>query len=183
MSGRRPSRSITASPILIGAVTILVVVVAVFLAYNANNGLPFAPTYTLHVRLSDAANLVKGNDVRIAGTRVGVVSKITPVSDSATGAVSADLTVKLQKSVAPLGADTSALVRARSALGEKYLELTPGTSARKLADGATLPLANAHPTPVQIDDLLNMFDAPTRRANQVNLVTFGDTFAGRGVQL
>ena len=183
MSGRRASRSITASPMLVGAVTILVVVVAVFLAYNANNGLPFAPTYTLHVRVPDAANLVKGNDVRIAGTRVGTVSAIAPVSDPATGAVSADLTLKLDKSVQPLAADTTALVRARSALGEKYLELTPGSAARKLADGATLPLANARPTPVQIDDLLNMFDAPTRRANQVNLVTFGDAVAGRGIQL
>ena len=30
---------------LIGAATTLVVIVAVFLAYNANNGLPFVPTY------------------------------------------------------------------------------------------------------------------------------------------
>ena len=36
--------SIAASPTLVGAVTVLVVVVAVFLAYQANNGLPFVPT-------------------------------------------------------------------------------------------------------------------------------------------
>ena len=47
---------------------------AVFLAYNANNGLPFVPTYQLKADVPSAANLVKGNDVRIGGARVGVVN-------------------------------------------------------------------------------------------------------------
>ena len=42
----RRRASIAANPMLIGAATMLVVIVAVFLAYNANNGLPFVPTYT-----------------------------------------------------------------------------------------------------------------------------------------
>ena len=42
---RRGNTSIAANPVLIGAATTLVVVVAVFLAYNANTGLPFIPTY------------------------------------------------------------------------------------------------------------------------------------------
>ena len=36
--------SAAANPVLIGAVTVLVTTVAVFLAYNANQGLPFVPT-------------------------------------------------------------------------------------------------------------------------------------------
>ena len=63
---------------LIGAATTLVVIVAVFLAYNANSGLPFVPTYELKVEVPNAANLVKGNDVRIGGTRVGAVATIAP---------------------------------------------------------------------------------------------------------
>jgi hypothetical protein len=44
-AGRRRARaSVVASPVLVGAVTTLVVVVAVFLAYNANAGLPLVPT-------------------------------------------------------------------------------------------------------------------------------------------
>ncbi len=35
--------------ILIGAITVLVAIVAVFLAYNANSGLPFVPTYNVNV--------------------------------------------------------------------------------------------------------------------------------------
>ena len=41
---------------LIGAATVLVVIVAVFLAYNANNGLPFVPTYQIRVEVPNAPN-------------------------------------------------------------------------------------------------------------------------------
>ena len=75
---RRGQASIVANPVLVGAVTTLVTVVAVFLAYNANNGLPFVPTYELKADVPNAANLVKGNEVRIGGSRVGVVSAIAP---------------------------------------------------------------------------------------------------------
>ncbi len=53
---------------LVGATTVLVVIVAVFLAYNANNGLPFVPTTQLKVDVSNGSNLVQGNDVREGGS-------------------------------------------------------------------------------------------------------------------
>jgi len=177
---RRSSRSIAGTPLLIGAVTVLVVIVAVFLSYNANNGLPFVPTYDLHVQLADANSLQVGNEVRIGGTRVGVVSSESPHQNPHTGAVNAVITVKLSKSIEPLPVDTTAIVRDRSALGEKYLQLVPGTSTRTLADGATLPLANATPQPVEIDQVLNMFNPPTRAAEQTQLEEYGNAFAGRG---
>ena len=62
---------IAGNPVLIGAATILVVLVAVFLAYNANQGLPFVPTYSLKAEVPSAAALVRGNEVRIGGSRVG----------------------------------------------------------------------------------------------------------------
>jgi hypothetical protein len=46
---RRRSNSLAGSPLLIGAITTLIVVVAVFLSYNANNGLPFTPTEDIKV--------------------------------------------------------------------------------------------------------------------------------------
>ena len=71
--------NLTASPVLVGAVTLLVTLVAVYLSYNANSGLPFVPTYDLKADVPNSANLVRGNDVRIGGARVGTVSKISPV--------------------------------------------------------------------------------------------------------
>jgi ABC-type transporter Mla subunit MlaD len=79
VSRRRGGASIAGSPVLIGALTTLIVIVAVFLSYNANSGLPFVPTYDVSVELPDAANLVEGNEVRIGGFRVGAIDKITPV--------------------------------------------------------------------------------------------------------
>ena len=76
MSPRRTSATLTASPVLVGAVTVLVTIVAVFLSYNANTGLPFVPTYDLKANLPNGAQLVKGFEVRIGGARVGQVSKI-----------------------------------------------------------------------------------------------------------
>ena len=37
--------------------------------------------------------------------------------------------------------------------------------------------------PVELDEVFNMFDAPTRRASQGNLKGFGDALAGRGADL
>ena len=79
MSPRRSRAALTASPVLVGAVTVLVTIVAVFLSYNANTGLPFVPTYDLKANLPNASQLVQGFDVRIGGARVGQVSKIEPM--------------------------------------------------------------------------------------------------------
>ncbi len=78
MKKRRGSR-ISASPVLVGAITAVIAVVSIFFSYNANKGLPFVPTYEVKVELPSAASLVSGNEVRIAGVRVGIVkSKSRP---------------------------------------------------------------------------------------------------------
>ena len=64
---------------MVGAITTLIVIVAVFLAYNANNGLPFVPVYRVSVDVPNAARLVPNNEVRIGGNRVGVVESIDAV--------------------------------------------------------------------------------------------------------
>jgi phospholipid/cholesterol/gamma-HCH transport system substrate-binding protein len=179
---RRGSASIAANPVLIGAATTLVIIVAVFLAYNANSGLPFVPTYELKTRVPNAANLVKGNDVRIGGTRVGAVTDISPET-AKDGSVSALLTLKLETTVKPLPVDSTVLIRPRSALGLKYVEIAKGTSSRGFQDGATVPLRNATPEPVEIDEVIGTFDDKTRAASQSNLTEFGNAFAGRGRDL
>ena len=178
----RRGTSIAANPVLIGAATTLVVIVAVFLAYNANSGLPFVPTYDIKVQVPNAAGLVKGNDVRVGGTRVGIVSAITPRT-LPNGKVVAVLSLKLDTTVKPLPVDTTIIVRPRSALGLKYVQLTRGSSQKGWDQGTTVSLANAHPKPVEIDQFFNMFDDATRRASQGNLTNFGNGLAGRGADL
>ena len=179
---RKGTASIVASPVLVGAVTTLIVIVAVFLAYNANNGLPFVPTYDVWAQLPSGANLVKGNEVRVGGFRVGVVDKIVPQYDPGLHKTIARIHMKLDKSVQPLAKNTTLTVRQRSALGLKYVQITPGQSAQTYRAGDTIPLKFAG-NPVEIDDVFGTFDKPTREASQGSLQGFGDAFAGRGESL
>lgn len=170
------------SPVLVGAVTVLVVIVAVFLAYNANNGLPFVSTYDLKARLPNADALLKANEVRIGGARVGVVKSVVPVQLK-DGGVEAEVTLSLDKSAEPIPNDSTLEVRPKSPLGLKYLQITPGTSKVGFKAGETIPVRYATPEPGDIDKFFDMFNAPTRKAIQRNLAGFGNALAGRGPQL
>src|SRR5215217_4609941 len=120
MRNRSGISGVASNPILVGAVTVLVVIVAVFLAYNANNGLPFVSTYDLRARVPNANALVKGNEVRIGGSRVGVVRGVSPVQ-LPNGEVAAELDLRLDKSAEPLPSNSTMIIRPKSPLGLKYL--------------------------------------------------------------
>ena len=182
MKRRGPAATLAASPTLVGAVTVMIVILAVFLAYNANTGLPFVPTYRISAEVPDADLLVPGNEVRVGGVRVGLIETIEPLQHE-DGSVSARLDMKLDPDVEPLPVDSRIIVRARSALGLKYLEIVQGDSPDGYAQGAVIPLSSAHPEPVDIDEFLGMFNDPTREAIQRNLVEFGNALAARGPDL
>ncbi len=181
MNPRRRS-SLAASPLLIGGLTVLIAAVAVYISYNANNGLPFTPTYQIKAELPEAYGLQKGNEVRLAGDRVGIVSALTPRENPATGRVTAIISLKLEKHAGPLPVDTHTRVESVSTIGLKYLELIRGHSHTMLPEGATIP-ASQSGEPVQIQDFFNMFDKRTRIAIAQNDDNFGDGFAGRGLGL
>jgi virulence factor Mce-like protein len=167
--------------VLVGAITVLIVTVSVFLAYSANKGLPFVPTYDLSATLPSASNLVEGNEVRVGGFRVGVVDRIGTTTKIVAGQPKSVATIhmKLDKKVEPLSIDTHILIRQRSALGLKYVQLTPGTSRTTFKPGDTMPLSHAS-LPVELDDFLNTFDERTRQGTRDALTGFGTSFAGRG---
>lgn len=177
MRGRRAS-SVGANPVFIGAVTALVVLAAVLLAYNANKGLPFVPTFEIKVDTPNAVRLVEGNEVREGGFRIGQVTKIAPVKTDGGGS-GAQLTLKLDKSAAPVPADSTVRIRPRSALGLKYVELVRGTSGNELEEGEVIS-TRAGAVPPELDDFFAIFDEPTR-ANVENVLDyFGTALAGRG---
>src|SRR5688500_889661 len=116
MTPRRSTASIVASPVLVGAVTVLVTVVAVVLAYSANQGLPSVPTYDLSAEIPGGQNLVEGNDVRMGGFRIGLVEEIRPGLGERDGNREsiAVIDMKLDKRVEPLPSDSQVTVRSRS---------------------------------------------------------------------
>jgi ABC-type transporter Mla subunit MlaD len=182
MRDRSGIQGVASNPVLVGAVTVLVVLVAVFLAYNANNGLPFVSTYDLKARVPDAQALVKGNEVRIGGARVGVVKSVTPV-ELPNGHFVAQLSLSLDKSAEPLPKNSTMIIRPKSPLGLKYLQIVPGDSSESFAAGETIPLSAAKPEPVDIDQFFNTFSEKTRLAIRRNEAGFGNALAGRGPQL
>jgi virulence factor Mce-like protein len=192
MNGRARMGSLAASPTMVGAITTLIVLVAVFLAYNANNGLPFVPTYKVAAELCDAARLGPNNEVRIGGNRVGAVESIDTVpappnsgcqaADGSSASTVAKLSLKLDKSAEPLPADSTIRVRYRSSFGLKYLEITRGASDTGVPSGGTIPLSQSQQQ-VEFDDVYNTFDTATRENSRRVLMGFGDAFAARGASL
>jgi virulence factor Mce-like protein len=178
---RTPASGITSSPILIGALTVLVTIVAVTLAYNATNGLPFVPRYNLHVEIANAEELTHGTDVRIGGALVGDVSSVTPAR-LPDGRAIAHLNLSLYESVKPLPVNSRFTVRLKGAIGLKYLQITPGNSPRGFSNGATVPMSQSGTT-VDFDQVLSMFTPPTRAGVQASTIGFGEALAGRGPDL
>jgi len=181
MRGARAG-SVAGNPVLIGAVTVLVTVMAVFLAYNANSGLPFVPVFQMKVETPNAARLVVGNEVREGGFRIGSVSRIETVRDEAGEPMAALLTLNLDRSAAPIPVDSDFSIRPRSVLGLKYVELIRGEAPQALQAGSTVAIDETA-IPPDLSDVFNMFDPPTRQNIKTNLATFGGGFAGRGLSL
>jgi ABC-type transporter Mla subunit MlaD len=181
MNMRRRSSSPLTSPTLVGALAVLVTLVAVTLAFQANNGLPFVPRYTLNVRVADAEELTKGAEVHEGGALVGAVTQVRAVRAPG-GRPIALLVLKLNKTVQPLPVDSRFTVRLKAAIGLKYLDLELGHSRRTWRDGATVPLSQTGAT-TDLDQFLSMFTPPTRTGIAASTVGFSDAVAGRGGDL
>ena len=181
MSRRGRAQSLVASPTLVGAITTLIVIVAVFLAYNAQKGLPFVPVYRVSVILPNGGRIAPNNEVRVGGSRVGIVDSIEPVARGSGGRAAAKLDLKLDKAAEPLPAGTTVAVRYKSSFGLKYLQLTRGNGP-PLEQGATIPISHAS-SQTEFDDIANTFDARTRAASRIGLQGYGDAFAARGASL
>jgi virulence factor Mce-like protein len=167
------------SPVMVGAMTVLIALVTVYLSYNAGNSLPFVPSYDLAVQVPDAQELNDNNEVMVAGRRVGVISSIEPQMTEQ-GHPYAELNLHLDRSMeGTIHPDATAEVRSRSLLGAKYLDLTLGAQGPALQDGAVLPLAQSR-VEVEVDDLLDEFTPSTRRNFQSVLGGLGNGFASRG---
>src|SRR3954468_9025734 len=181
---RRGTAALVASPVLVGAVTVLIALIAVYISYNANKGLPFVPTYDLKVELPSGAKLVPGNEVRAGGFRVGVVDELKPRSINVRGRnrTIALALLKLDKTIEPLAVDSRFRTRERSALGLKYIEITPGHARRTFRAGDTVPVRNSS-QPLELEDVNSIFDRKTRPNVREATAGFGDAFAGRGASI
>ena len=180
---------------MVGAITTLIVIVAVFLAYNANNGLPFVPIYRVSAEISDAARLGPNNEVRIGGNRVGVVESIDTVAGAARAAAArpadgssastrrqAQPEARQERRAASRGLDFR--VRYRSSFGLKYLEIDPRHQRdRACPPAATLPLVPVAGSRSSSTTSTTPSTRDPREQPAGVLQGFGDAFAARGTSL
>ena len=98
-------------------------------------------------------------DVRLAGVNVGKVK--TKELDK--GGARTIVELEIKSAYAPIPKDTRAILRQKTLLGETYVELSPGHRRRADAGrtAGTLPDAQVEPT-VELDEIFNAFDKPTR---------------------
>ncbi len=135
--------------------------------------------YEISAEFNQAENLGSQADVRISGVNVGKV--ISVGLDRRTGLTRAVMEIDPQ--FAPRPADTRAILRQKTLLGETYIELSPGSATGpKLADGGSLPRGQIAPT-VQLDQILSTFDPATRQAFETWMQQQGIALTGRGQDL
>jgi phospholipid/cholesterol/gamma-HCH transport system substrate-binding protein len=131
------------------------------------------------IPFDEAAQLAKQSDVRIAGVSVGKVQSIELSEDSKRAVA----TLELADVYGPIPADTEAILRQKTLLGETYVELTPGSrDGRKLKDGSTLPFAQVSEA-VQLDEIFRTFNEDTRLAFQGWMQNAAVALEGQGVGL
>ena len=100
-----------------------------------------------------------GQEVRIAGVRVGDVSRAEITPDGR-----ARLTLSLQKRYGAVFDNARAYLRPKSPLNDMYVLLDPGgPPARRLRPGAVIPVAQTA-RPIQIDEVLTHLDERSRQA-------------------
>jgi virulence factor Mce-like protein len=139
-------------------VVVVGLVLGTLLVFLKSN--PFAGGYELRGVFSSVNQLKGGSEVRIAGLRVGKVRAI-----EAGPGRTAIVTMRIEDTGRPIYADATLAVKPRLLLeGNAYIDLRPGRpNAPELSSGTTIPLSRTAVTP-QLDQVLDVFDLPTRGA-------------------
>lgn len=151
----------------------------IFLWISFGGSLPLASQgYRFSVEFDQAVELASQAQVQISGVPVGRVVSLG--LDHRTGLSRA--VIEINRQYAPRPADTRAILRSKTLLGETYVELSPGTpGGRTLPDGGSLPRAQVAPT-VQLDQIFTALDPTTRQAFQTWMQQAGIALTNRGQQ-
>ncbi|MEV6876959.1 MlaD family protein [Amycolatopsis sp. NPDC051128] len=105
------------APVRTALAGLAVLILGLITALNARSLPVIGDGTTYSAEFSEAAGVVKGNDVRIAGVKVGRVSDIRLRGDH--------VLVSVQVKGAWLGDATGAAIRLKTVLGQKYVALDP----------------------------------------------------------
>lgn len=120
------------NPVIVGAISILVLVLLVVAALEAKNLPLIGGGDTYYATFTEAGGLKTGDEVRIAGVRVGEVDSI----ELDNGYVKVGFKIK---SDAKFGDQSEADIKVKTLLGDEYLALVPKGDGQ-MAEGSTIPV-------------------------------------------
>jgi phospholipid/cholesterol/gamma-HCH transport system substrate-binding protein len=144
------------NPVPIGIAGLVVIAVLLVLAFNASNLPLIGGGTTYSAAFSEAGGIKDGDDVRIAGVKVGEVTAV----DLEDQHVRVDFKITDDVGFGPL---TSASVRMKTILGQKYLALAPA-GAGQLEAGAEIPLDRT----TSSYDVINAFQDLTTTTERID---------------
>lgn len=170
---RRPggSRAVT---LLLGLGVLALFAGALALAATADQGWPLAPRTTVTAAFTEVGSLRSGDDVRIAGVRVGAVRDVA-VRTGPDGVARATAVLELdgERPVYRDASVTTASVGARSALGQKIVDLDPGRPQAGLLGPGDVVSPRGTRGAQELGDLIAVFDPRTRAAMAATLREVG----------
>ncbi len=142
--------------------------------------IPLKPKgYRVNVAVPEANQLAIEAEVRSSGVPVGKVREKRKAGRGNKTVVA----LELDREFAPLDADARVIMRSKTLLGEKYLEITRGTpGGPTIPEGGRLPDAQVKET-VELDEVLGILDPPTRRLFRTWQQETGAAVAERGPDL
>ncbi|MDQ1671299.1 MAG: phospholipid/cholesterol/gamma-HCH transport system substrate-binding protein [Actinomycetota bacterium] len=133
----------TTSSLIKLIVFIVVTVLATGLLAATIGNFRFGGSESYKALFTDVTGLQKGDDVRIAGVRVGSIDRVSVAERR--GRSLGEVTFTVDKS-RPLAVSTRALIRYRNLVGQRYVALSEGAgSSRRLQGGGTIPLRQTQP--------------------------------------
>lgn len=168
--GKQRSQAFT---LTVGFGVIAVAIGMFYIGYQAPNSIPGRSYYTLYALMNNADNLEGHYEVRIGGELAGQVLNPKVYHHYAR------VELQLSSAYKPLLSDTRVAIRLRSAFGIPYLEVIPGRHGTPLPGGATIPASHASSL-VELDQVLDTFDANTRARTRQFLGELGTGLVGRG---
>ncbi|HEV7193235.1 MAG TPA: MCE family protein [Jatrophihabitantaceae bacterium] len=133
------------SPLIKLVVFLIVTTFATYVLAATIANTSYGSTKTYHAVFTDVAGLTSGDDVRIAGVRVGTVSGIKIIKDS-DGHFKGRITFSVLSS-RPLPKSSLAKLRYRNLVGQRYLDIEqgPGDPNDLLRNGGTIPASQTTP--------------------------------------
>jgi phospholipid/cholesterol/gamma-HCH transport system substrate-binding protein len=135
------------SPLIKLVVFLIVTTFATYVLAATISNSSYGSTHTYHAIFTDTAGLANGDDVRIAGVRVGTIEGIKLIKNKADNNKWESRVTFSVLSSRPLPTSTIAMLRYRNLVGQRYLALDQGAGDPNaiLKPGGTIPVNQTHP--------------------------------------